>query len=69
MKRANRIITVILCMVIIAGVFPVNSLAADVVARGKCGNTATWTLTSDGTLTVSGTGYVSCAAEVSYRDY
>ncbi len=59
MKRVKRIATVILCMVIIAGVFPVNALGADVVASGKCGDNVTFTLTNDGMLTISGSGKIN----------
>ena len=39
-----------------AGIFSVASRAADVVEIGTCGDDLTWTLDSDGKLTVSGTG-------------
>lgn len=34
----------------------VNSDETDITASGKCGDNLTWKLTSDGTLTISGTG-------------
>ena len=35
---------------------PMVGLAADVVASGKCGTNAKWSLDSDGVLTISGSG-------------
>lgn len=36
--------------------FPANIVFAETVASGSCGDNATWTLDSEGTLTISGSG-------------
>ena len=43
-------------MVMIFTLLPMSAFAADVVASGTCGEKLTWTLDSEGTLTISGTG-------------
>ena len=43
-------------MVMIFTLLPMNAFAADIVASGTCGDNLTWTLDSEGTLTISGTG-------------
>ena len=43
-------------MVMIFTLLPMNAFAADVVSSGTCGGNLTWTLDSEGTLTISGTG-------------
>ena len=43
-------------MVMIFTLLPMSAFAADVVAEGTCGENLTWTLDSEGTLTISGTG-------------
>ena len=46
-------------MVMIFTLLPMNAFAADVVSSGTCGaegDNLTWTLDSEGTLTISGTG-------------
>lgn len=53
MKR--KIVSVLLCVLLLASLLPVSAFA-DTTASGKCGNNLTWTLDSNGTLTISGTG-------------
>ena len=43
-------------MVMIFTLLPMSAFAVDVVAEGTCGEKLTWTLDSEGTLTISGTG-------------
>ena len=52
----KRILCLALVMVMIFTLLPMNAFAADVVAEGTCGENLTWTLDSEGTLTISGTG-------------
>ena len=52
MKKALTLILVLLLCVNLA----VPSLAADIIDSGSCGKNVTWTLGSDGTLTISGRG-------------
>ena len=57
MKKRMFPLLLALCMVF--ALLPGSVFAADVVASGSCGDDATWTLDSDGVLTVSGTGIMS----------
>ncbi|MBQ6539800.1 MAG: leucine-rich repeat protein, partial [Oscillospiraceae bacterium] len=57
-RYVRRLIAAIICIVIIAGVFPAGSLAADSVISGRCGDNLTWTITNKTKLTVSGSGPV-----------
>ena len=55
----KRIICLALVMVMIFTLLPMSAFAADVVSSGTCGaegDNLTWTLDSEGTLTISGTG-------------
>ena len=57
----KRIFSFVLAVLMIASLLPAAALAADFVASGTCGaegdgSNLTWTLDSDGTLTISGTG-------------
>ena len=57
----RKVLAWVLCLAMLAALVPqfTVSLAADVVASGNCGafgDNVTWTLDSDGVLTISGTG-------------
>ena len=57
----KRIFSFVLAVLMIASLLPAAALAADVVASGTCGaegdgSNLTWTLDSDGLLTIRGTG-------------
>ncbi len=55
----KRIVSFILAVLLICTLLPTSVFAADIVASGTCGaqgDNLTWTLDSDGTLTISGTG-------------
>ena len=52
----KRLICLALVMVMIFTLLPMSAFAADVVASGTCGDNLAWTLDSEGTLTISGTG-------------
>ena len=57
----KRIFSFVLAVLMIASLLPAAALAADFVASGTCGaegdgSNLTWTLDSDGLLTISGTG-------------
>lgn len=57
----KRILSIVLAVLMIASLLPATALAADVVASGTCGaegdgSNLTWTLDSEGTLTISGSG-------------
>ena len=50
----RKIISVLLCVLLLASLLPVSAFA-DTTASGKCGKDVTWTY-EDGVLTISGTG-------------
>ena len=52
----KRILSVLLAAFMLISLLPMGALAADEVASGTCGAKLTWTLDSDGALTISGTG-------------
>ena len=57
----KRLLSFVLAVLMIASLLPATALAADVVKSGTCGaegdgSNLTWTLDSDGTLTISGGG-------------
>ena len=55
----KRIVSLLLALVMAASLLPVQAWGATVVASGECGadgGNVTWTLDSDGVLTISGTG-------------
>ena len=57
----KRLLSFVLAVLMIASLLPAAALAADVVASGTCGaegdgSNLTWTLDSEGTLTIRGTG-------------
>ena len=52
----KRIVSFILAVLLICTLLPTAAFAADIVASGTCGDNLTWTLDSEGTLTISGTG-------------
>ncbi len=55
--KAKKLIAGALSLCIIGSNFiGMNVSAADIFASGKCGENASWTLDSDGLLTISGTG-------------
>ncbi len=56
MKQKRKLISFILCMFLLASIIPLNTLATDIKATGTCGDNLAWTLTTGGTLTISGEG-------------
>lgn len=57
-RKSGRIIAALLLMILAFGIGSAVfvSASAATVASGKCGGSAEWALTEDGTLTISGTG-------------
>ena len=53
MKKA---FSIVLCIAMLLALLPTFATAAEIVDSGTCGTNLTWTLDSDGTLTISGTG-------------
>jgi hypothetical protein len=52
----KRLFSLILAALMLFSLFPFTAAAADVVASGSCGENVTWTLDSEGLLTISGSG-------------
>ena len=52
----KRVLAMLLMVCMLFQFFPVTASAASVTASGSCGDNATWKLTSDGTMTISGSG-------------
>ena len=57
----KRLLSFVLAVLMIVSILPATALAADIVASGTCGaegdgSNLTWTLDSDGVLTISGSG-------------
>jgi len=58
----KRMLSLFLALAMVFGMIPAINLtanAATVTASGDCGENATWSLDSDGVLTVSGTGVMT----------
>ena len=56
-NQAKKLLSVFLAAMMILSVSPaMNVFAADIVNSGNCGKNLTWTLDSEGTLTISGEG-------------
>ena len=53
MKKRILCIFLTVCMLF---ALATPALAAETIESGQCGNNLNWSLTSDGTLTISGTG-------------
>ena len=54
----KRLLSFVLVVLMIVSLLPVTALAADIVDSGTCGAEVTWTLDSEGVLTISGSGYM-----------
>ena len=57
----KRLLSFVLAVLMIASLLPATALAADIVDSGTCGaegngSNLTWTLDSEGVLTISGSG-------------
>lgn len=52
----KRFLSILLSLCMLMSFLPVSALAADIVDSGVCGSNLTWTLDSNGTLTIAGTG-------------
>ena len=52
----KRLLSFVLAVLMIASLLPATALAADIVDSGTCGAEVTWTLDSEGVLTISGSG-------------
>jgi len=67
MKKITRLLIVAaLCAALCIGVMLVSASAAEIVDSGKCGTNLTWSLDSDGLLTIDGEGEMW---DYSFADY
>lgn len=68
MKKTNKLISILLVVAMLLSMAPISVLAATVEASGKfgaSGNNLTWSLDSDGVLTISGSGAMEDFANAS----
>ncbi len=56
MKKIISLLCAFLILFSCVSIMPLNASAADIVDSGTCGENLTWTLSSNGELTISGTG-------------
>ncbi len=66
----KRIISILLALVLCVGMLPVVALGAEIVASGECGaqgDNVTWTLDSNGTLMISGSGEMADYITIGYK--
>ena len=68
----KRLLSFVLAVLMIASLLPATALAADIVDSGTCGaegdgSNLTWTLDSEGLLTISGTGAMKGYSDVYYN--
>ena len=59
--KFTKFLALTLCLIMVLGMLPITAGAAEIVDSGYCGGEGdgtnlAWTLTADGTLTISGTG-------------
>ena len=52
----KRLLSFVLAVLMIVSILPATALAANIVDSGTCGAEVTWTLDSEGVLTISGSG-------------
>ncbi len=68
MKKTNKLISILIAVAMLLSMAPISVFAASVVASGKfgaSGSNLTWSLDSDGVLTISGSGAMEDFANVS----
>ena len=52
----KKLLSIVLALSMICALVPIMASAATTATSGTCGENVTWTLSDDGTLTISGTG-------------
>lgn len=67
-KRAKKLVSVLLIVVLVLTIFPLSVVAADIIASGDSGDLS-WTLSEDGTLTISGKESVEGSASQPWLKY
>ena len=56
MKKIIRTVLLLSVVMVLCCLFCANAASAEITNEGECGKSLTWTLDTDGVLTVSGTG-------------
>ena len=68
----KRLLSLLLAGAMLLGLIPGEALAADVIASGTCGEALTWSLDSDGLLSIDGSGDMpdwASASETPWASY
>lgn len=68
MKKIKPWLSTFLICLVLALLAPMEAQAAEVMASGSCGENLTWTLTTDGVLTISGEGEMEEGTWDAYRE-
>ncbi len=55
-KLKKRLYSALIVLTMLLSLLPVNIVFAETIASGSCGDNAAWTLDSEGTLTIGGSG-------------
>ena len=67
MKLRQRVMSMLLTVAMIIGLAPVLTGQAKAATSGTCGENLTWTLDSEGTLTISGTGKMEDYKNINWK--
>lgn len=67
MKLKQRVMSMLLTVAMIVGLAPVLTGQAKAATSGTCGENLTWTLDSEGTLTISGTGKMEDYKHINWK--
>ena len=67
MKLRQRVMSMLLTVAMIVGLAPVLAGQAKAATSGTCGENLTWTLDSEGTLTISGTGKMEDYKHINWK--
>lgn len=67
MKLRQRVMSMLLTIAMIVGLAPVLAGQAKAATSGTCGENLTWTLDSEGTLTISGTGKMEDYKHINWK--
>ena len=62
----KKLLSIVLALSMICALVPIMASAETTATSGTCGENVTWTLSDDGTLTISGTGDME---DYSYGNY
>ena len=68
-KSLASIVIIIISITILLGIFSFTASATEITASGTCGDNLTWTLDSEGVLTISGSGEMKSYLLSPWRDY